>query len=160
MVGQQCWWWAFAMFGADEFEIMGAWRADDFALGSIVGDLQNRGVLGIRVVSMAEAKGCAGTMSPESWAAALHGATPRVLGVLGSEGPTGDAIEGVPSQAIRSALDRAEGIHGSLVRAARRRSPFANATVATEFVASWLKRADRRLYQVRRPDRPVAVRVA
>jgi hypothetical protein len=156
----QSWCWAFAMFAADEFEILGAWRADIFAFEHIVDDIWDRGVLSIRVVSIAEAKGCASPLSPESWAAILRGAKPRVLAVVASQAISGDAIEGVPSPAIRSARNSAGRIHDRLVRGARLRAPFASAAAASEFVANWLERADRRLYEARRPTQSVVARAA
>ncbi len=152
---RRTWCWAFAMFAVDEFEVLGAWPADTGAVQPIIGDLRDRGVLSIRVVSIAETKGPTSPISPESWAIALRDAKPRVLEVVGSESISGEAIEGVPSAAIRSALERAGRIHHGLVRGARSRAPFASAEAASEFIAGWLQKADPRLYEVRRPTRSV-----
>jgi hypothetical protein len=156
----QPWYWAFAMFTANEFEVLGAWRADTAAVEPIVEDLWNRGILSIRVVSTTEARGLASFLSSNSWGTALHGAKPRVLTVLALPATSRDAVEGVPSSAIRSALNTAGRIHDSLVRGARRMVPFACAAAATEFVASWLEKADRRLYEVQRPNQAVVARAA
>lgn len=154
------WCWALAMFAPDEFEILGTWPADTSAVGSIAEDLWNRGILSIRVVSIADGKNIVPQLSRESWMTALQDAEPRVLEIIAPQSISGEAVEGVPSAAIRSALNAAARIHGSLVRSARSRPPFASAAAASEFVADWLQRADQRLYQVRRPPRPVVAHAA
>ena len=134
----QSWCWAFAMFAADEFEILGAWPAGTGEVEPIFEDLRNRGILSIRVVSLAEVTGRASRLSFRSWATASQHAEPRVLDVVGSQAllrEVGGAVEGVPSPAIRAALSRAGRIHDSLLRGARSREPFASAEAASEFIA-------------------------
>jgi len=155
MAGHQRWCWAFALFAADEFDILGAWPADISSVRSIIGDLGNQGVLSIRVVSIADALDRATPRSVEFWASALRGAEPRVLEVIGSQTVLGEAVEGVPSAAIRSTLGKAGRIHDSLVRGVRSRAPFASTEAASGFIAGWLQKADRRLYEARRPAKPV-----
>ena len=160
MAGHQRWCWAFALFAADEFDILGAWPADLASVQPIIKDLGNRGVLSIRVVSIAEALDRAAPRSIGSWATALRGTEPRVLEVIGSQVALGEAVEGVPSAAIRSTLGKAGRIHNSLVRSVRSRAPFASADATTEFIAGWLQRVERRLYEARRPPRPVFAQAA
>lgn len=156
---RQTWCWAFALFTPDEFDVLGAWPTDAGAVELITEDLWNRGVLSIQVVSIAEAKGPAPHLSLETWTTRKH-AQPRVIAVVGSLAISGAAIEGVPSAAIRSTLATAGRIHDSLVRGARSRSPFASPEAAAEFIASWLQKAERRLYEARRPARPIAAHAA
>ncbi|MDY0743395.1 hypothetical protein SNE35_02715 [Paucibacter sp. R3-3] len=157
MASHQRWSWAFALFAADEFDILGAWPVGIARVQPIIEDLWSRGILSIRVVSIAKALDYAAPRSVESWASALRGAEPRVLEVIGPQTVLGAAVEGVPSAAIRSTLGKAGKIHDSLVRGVRSRAPFASPVAASEFIAGWLQRADRRLYEVRRPARPALV---
>jgi hypothetical protein len=148
------------MLAAGEFEILGAWRADSGAIDGILKDMWNRGVLSIRAISIAEAKDGCSQIIPETWTATSCDAKPRVLEVLAPPAVPGVVVDEARSSAIRLALDTAEGIHTSLARDARRRAPFASADAASDFIASWLERADRRLYEVRRPTRSGAARAA
>lgn len=156
---RQTWCWALALFTPDEFDILGAWPTDTGAVDLITEDLRDRGVLSIRVLSIADAKGLAPPLSLEPWTARKH-AQPRVLAAVGSQAISGAAIECVPSAAIRSTLAMAGRIHDSLVRGARARSPFASSEAAAEFIAGWLQKAERRLYEARRPALPVVAHAA
>ena len=156
---QRHWCWAFAMFVADEFEILGAWPTDTASVGKIADDLRNRGVLSIRVMSLAE-DGRVSSLSLRSLGVALRNAEPRVLEVLRPQSLSDETVETVPSAAIRSALDAAGRIHGGLVRGVRSRAPFPSVTAASEFVGGWLQRADRRLYEARRPITPAVAYAA
>ena len=154
------WCWAFAMFATDEFEVLGAWRTDSGTVEHIIADLRNRGVLSVRVVSIAEALDRGAPLSVESWATAPRSAEPRVIEVIGSRPLPGAVVEGVSSAAIRSAQSAAGRIHDSLVRGVRSRAPFPSTEAASEFIAARLQKADRRLYEARRPARPVLARAA
>lgn len=153
---RRSWCWAFAMFAADEFEVMGAWRRDTDAVEPIIESLRDRGVLSIRVMSNSEAMGCV----LDSWAAAQQTAELRVLRVVSPQSVSEKTIEGVSSAAIRSALNTAARIHDSLVRRAASRAPFPSAAVASEFVAGWLQKADRRLYEALRLNRLAVTQAA
>lgn len=153
---QRHWCWAFAMFSADEFEILGAWPTDTAAVEQIADDLRKRGVLSIRVMSFSEVECHASTGDLQSRAIALRNADPRVLEVLRTPSGSGEAVEGVTSATIRSAVSKAGRINDGLVRGVHLRSPFVSAGAASRFIAIWLQAADRRLYAALRPAKPAA----
>ena len=149
------WQWIFGMFAEGEFEVLGAWPDSAFASHQIFDDLADRGVKRAKLICFDDP---AKKPYPSAFIAPINASfvqnALRVDGVI-SSGAIATQFSGRKRRSLLSALAAAERQHAGLVRALHRHAPFASTEAASEFIAGWLQRADRRLYEARRPAKPV-----
>ena len=154
------WRWAFGMFAEGEFEMLGAWPEPAFAPAQIADHLAERGVDRIKLICVDNP---AKKFDPNAGVALIDASFAQgVLRVdeFASSATIATQFVGRKRRSLLSAAAAAERQHVSLVYALRRRAPFASAEAASEFIADWLQKADRRLYEARRPAKPVIAHAA
>lgn len=135
------WRWALGLFRRDQYEVLGAWPAQD-SPALVVHDLHERGIEHLRAVAGIGVADCISRYPDAvSWPSDCEpGGTSSPA--VGGFGPRRRA-------ALESAIAVAERLQQRMARAIKRHGPFSNDLAAADFLRESLEKADRRFQVVR-----------
>jgi len=145
------WRWAFALFSLDECEVLGVWSGGAATAGSILGDLAQRGVERIELMSTQDPVGGSSLVGNRTGLGVGQVTQTLWIDRLIALDRIAREFHGRRRPPLSSAVATSNRLHKRLVQAVRRHSPFASSEAAAAFIAQWMERADRCLFETARP---------
>jgi hypothetical protein len=129
------WHWALGLFTDGKFQVLGAWRDEGLATPQrIAADLHDRGLERVKALA-----------ADDGLVVAMKTCHPRLCEHTVAELAESGAVSSRMRQAIRWTDTAAKRLQERMWRAAKKHGPFADHSVAAEFLAQAFQRADRHL---------------